>query len=908
MTKAERLEYEGLRPRIKGNTWSKSSIFAENIIQKPEVKSMKKRKEHEIVESVESLQEALLEVRRAQSSFATFSQEQADKIFKAAAIAANKARIPLAKMAVEETGMGVVEDKVIKNNYAAEYIYNAYKDTKTCGVIEEDKQYGVKKIAEPIGVIAAVIPTTNPTSTAIFKLLLALKTRNGIFLSPHPRAKLSTIAAAKIVLEAAVEAGAPEGIIRWIDVPSLELTNVLMREADIILATGGPAMVKAAYSSGKPAIGVGPGNTPAIIDDSADILLAVSSIIHSKTFDNGVICASEQSVIVLDKIYEQVKKEFAYRGCYFLNSEELEKVRKTIIINGALNAKIVGQSAYKIASLAGITVPESAKILIGEVESVDQTEELAHEKLSPVLAMYRAKNINDAFEKAENLVVEGGYGHTSSIYLNVETEQAKLDEFSSRMKTCRILVNTPAAHGGIGDLYNFKLAPSLTLGCGSWGGTSVSDNIGVKHLLNIKTVAERRENMLWFRVPEKVYIKKSCLPVALDELGAVMQKKKAFIVTDSFLYENGYTKPIEKKLDDMGIMHTTFSNVVPDPTLASAKEGAAQMTRFVPDVIIAVGGGSAMDAAKIMWVLYEHPEADFMDMAMRFMDIRKRIYTFPKMGEKAYFVAIPTSAGTGSEVTPFAVITDETTGVKYPLADYELMPKMAIVDADLMMNAPKGLTSASGIDAVTHALEAYASVLATDYTDGLALRSLKMIFEYLPRAYDNGSCDPAAREKMANAATMAGMAFANAFLGVCHSMAHKLGAFHHLPHGVANALMINEVLRFNASEAPVKMGTFSQYDHPHALARYAEVADYLGVKGETDEAKLEGLILLINELKNKVGIKSTIRDYVPNEEDFLNRLDEMVDQAFDDQCTGANPRYPLMSEIKQMYLNAYYGK
>jgi acetaldehyde dehydrogenase/alcohol dehydrogenase len=869
---------------------------------------MEKKKEYEIVESVESLQEALLEVRKAQRSYATFSQEQVDRIFKAAATAANKARIPLAKMAVEETGMGVVEDKVIKNNYAAEYIYNAYKDTKTCGVIEEDKQYGIKKIAEPIGLIAAVIPTTNPTSTAIFKLLLALKTRNGIILSPHPRAKLSTIAAAKIILEAAVEAGAPEGIISWIDVPSLELTNVLMREADIILATGGPAMVKAAYSSGKPAIGVGPGNTPAIIDDSADILLAVSSIIHSKTFDNGVICASEQSVIVLDKVYEQVKKEFAYRGCYFLKPEELEKVRKTIIINGALNAKIVGQSAYKIASLAGVAVPENAKILIGEVESVAQTEEFAHEKLSPVLAMYSAKNINDAFEKAENLVVEGGYGHTSSIYLDVETEQAKLDEFSSRMKTCRILVNTPAAHGGIGDLYNFKLAPSLTLGCGSWGGTSVSDNIGVKHLLNIKTVAERRENMLWFRVPEKVYIKKGCLPVALDELGTVMHKKKAFIVTDSFLYENGYTKPIEKKLDDMGIMHTTFSNVAPDPTLASAKEGAEQMTRFAPDVIIAVGGGSAMDAAKIMWVLYEHPEADFMDMAMRFMDIRKRIYTFPKMGKKAYFVAIPTSAGTGSEVTPFAVITDETTGVKYPLADYELMPKMAIVDADLMMNAPKGLTSASGIDAVTHALEAYASVLATDYTDGLALRSLKMIFEYLPRAYENGTSDPAAREKMANAATMAGMAFANAFLGVCHSMAHKLGAFHHLPHGVANALMICEVLRFNASEAPAKMGTFSQYDHPHALARYAEIADYLGVKGATDEAKLEGLIVMINELKTKIGIKSTIRDYVPNEEDFLARLDEMVDQAFDDQCTGANPRYPLMSEIKQMYLNAYYGK
>ena len=869
---------------------------------------MKKKKEFEIVESVESLQETLLEVRKAQGNYAAFTQEQVDRIFKAAAIAANKARIPLAKMAVEETGMGIVEDKVIKNNYAAEYIYNAYKDTKTCGVIEQDKQFGITKIAEPIGVIAAVIPTTNPTSTAIFKLLLALKTRNGIVLSPHPRAKLSTIAAAKIVLEAALEAGAPEGIIRWIDVPSLELTNVLMREADIILATGGPAMVKAAYSSGKPAIGVGPGNTPAIIDDSADVILAVSSIIHSKTFDNGVICASEQSVIVLDKIYEQVKQEFAYRGCYFLNPEEIDKLRKTMIINGALNAKIVGQSAFKIAALAGISVPESVKILIGEVECADHSEEFAHEKLSPVLAMYRAKDINDAFEKAETLVVEGGYGHTSSIYLNVETQQAKLNEFSSRMKTCRILVNTPSAHGGIGDLYNFKLAPSLTLGCGSWGGTSVSDNIGVKHLLNIKTVAERRENMLWFRVPEKVYIKKGCLPVALDELGTVMHKKKAFIVTDSFLYENGYTKPIEKKLDEMGIMHTTFSNVAPDPTLGCAKEGAAQMTQFAPDVIIAVGGGSAMDAAKIMWVLYEHPEADFMDMAMRFMDIRKRIYTFPKMGEKAYFVAVPTSAGTGSEVTPFAVITDETTGVKYPLADYELMPKMAIVDADLMMNAPKGLTSASGIDAVTHALEAYASVLATDYTDGLALRSLKMIFEYLPRAYDNGQNDPISREKMANAATMAGMAFANAFLGVCHSMAHKLGAFHHLPHGVANALMINEVLKFNASEAPVKMSTFSQYDHPHALARYAEVADYLGIKGDTDEAKLEGLLKLIDELKKKVGIKATIRDYVPNEEDFLNRLDEMVDQAFDDQCTGANPRYPLMSEIKQMYLNAYYGK
>ncbi len=908
MTKAARLEYESLIPRIVGDKSFEIPIYVNHLTQQPEVESMKKREELEIVESVESLQEALFEVHKAQLEFATFSQEQVDSIFKAAALAANKARIPLAKMAVEETGMGIVEDKVIKNNYAAEYIYNAYKDTKTCGIIEEDKQYGVKKIAEPIGVIAAVIPTTNPTSTAIFKLLLALKTRNGIILSPHPRAKASTIAAAKIILEAAVEAGAPEGIIRWIDVPSLELTNILMKDADIILATGGPAMVKAAYSSGRPAIGVGPGNTPAIIDDSADILLAVSSIIHSKTFDNGVICASEQSVIVLDTIYEQVKEEFAYRGCYFLNPEELDKVRKTILINGALNAKIVGQSAHKIAALAGVDVPERTKILIGEVECVDHTEEFAHEKLSPVLAMYRAKNIHDAFAKAETLVVEGGYGHTSSIYLNVNTEQAKLDEFSARMKTCRILVNTPAAHGGIGDLYNFKLAPSLTLGCGSWGGTSVSENIGVKHLLNIKTVAERRENMLWFRVPEKVYIKKGCLPVALDELGTIMHKKKAFIVTDRFLYENGYTKSIEDKLDAMGIAHMTFSNVAPDPTLACANEGAKLMTQFAPDVIIAVGGGSAMDAAKIMWVLYEHPEADFLDMAMRFMDIRKRVYTFPKMGEKAYFVAVPTSAGTGSEVTPFAVITDETTGVKYPLADYELMPNMAIVDADMMMNAPKGLTSASGIDAVTHALEAYASVLATDYTDGLALRSLKMVFEYLPRAYDNGPNDPVAREKMANAATMAGMAFANAFLGVCHSMAHKLGAFHHLPHGVANALMINEVLRFNADEAPTKMGTFSQYDHPHTLARYAEVADHLGGKGNTDEAKLEGLIEMIDELKKRIGIKATIRDYVPNEADFLSRLDEMVEQAFDDQCTGANPRYPLMSEIKQMYLNAYYSK
>ncbi len=862
----------------------------------------------ETVDSTEKLEVAIARVREAQKLFAAFTQEQVDKIFLAAASAANKARISLAKQAVEETGMGIVEDKVIKNNYAAEYIYNAYKETKTCGVIEEDKAFGIKKIAEPIGVVAAVIPTTNPTSTAIFKCLLALKTRNAIIISPHPRAKNSTIAAAKLILEAAVEAGAPEGIIDWIDVPSLDMTNTVMKQADIILATGGPGMVKAAYSSGKPALGVGAGNTPAIIDDSADILLAVNSIIHSKTFDNGMICASEQSVIVLDTIYEAVKAEFMARGCYFLNPEETEKVRKTIIINGALNAKIVGQKASKIAELSGVTVPAGTKILIGEVESVDISEEFAHEKLSPVLAMYKAKDFEEALKKAEVLVADGGYGHTSSVYLNEITEQEKLARFSARMKTCRILVNTPSSHGGIGDLYNFKLAPSLTLGCGSWGGNSVSDNVGVKHLLNIKTVAERRENMLWFRAPEKIYIKKGCLPVALDELRTVRNSKKAFIVTDTFLYENGYTKPITDKLDEMGIAHTTFFDVQPDPTLKNAKDGAAQMAAFKPDTIIALGGGSAMDAAKIMWVLYEHPDADFMDMAMRFIDIRKRVYTFPKMGEKAYFIAVPTSAGTGSEVTPFAVITDEKTGVKYPLADYELLPNMAIVDTDFHMSAPKGLTAASGIDAVTHAVEAYAAMLATDYTDGLALQALKNIFKYLPRAYENGQTDVEAREKMANAATIAGMAFANAFLGICHSMAHKLGAFHHLPHGVANALMIEEVIRFNASEAPVKMGTFSQYDHPHTLARYAEIADYLGVKGETDTEKLEGLIAKINELKKVVGIKDTIKDYGVDEKTFLDNLDEMVEQAFDDQCTGANPRYPLMSEIKEMYLNAYYGK
>ena len=860
-----------------------------------------------VVDSMETLAVAIERVRAAQRTYATYSQAQVDHIFHAAAMAANKARIPLAKLAVEETGMGVVEDKVIKNHYAAEYIYNAYKETKTCGVIEEDKAFGIRRIAEPLGVIAAVIPTTNPTSTAIFKTLLALKTRNGILISPHPRAKRSTIAAARLVLEAAVAAGAPEGIIDWIDQPTLELSNRVMHEADIILATGGPGMVRAAYSSGKPAIGVGAGNTPAIIDSSANLLLAVSSIIHSKTFDNGMICASEQSVIVLDDVYDAVRAEFQARGCRFLTSEETERVRKTILINGSLNAKIVGQSAHTIASMAGVDVPEETKILIGEVESVDASEEFAHEKLSPVLAMYRAATFEEAVAKAERLVADGGFGHTSSVYLDAVREQAKLSLFSERMKTCRILVNTPSSHGGIGDLYNFRLPPSLTLGCGSWGGNSVSENVGVKHLLNIKTVAERRENMLWFRAPEKVYIKKGCLGVALEELRTVKNAKKVFIVTDTFLYNNGYTKPITDALDRMGIRHTTFYDVAPDPSLACAREGAAQMAAFQPDCIVAVGGGSAMDAGKIMWVLYEHPEADFLDMAMRFSDIRKRVYTFPKMGEKAYFVAVPTSAGTGSEVTPFAVITDESTGVKYPLADYELMPNMAIVDADMMMDAPKGLTAASGIDAVTHALEAYASMMATDYTDGLALQALKVIFQYLPRAYDDGPHDPVAREKMANAATMAGMAFANAFLGVCHSMAHKLGAFHHLPHGVANALMIDEVLRFNAAEAPAKMGTFPQYDHPHTLARYAEVADALGIAGATDREKLDGLIAAIDALKEKVGIRRTIRDYGIDEADFLNRLDEMTEQAFDDQCTGANPRYPLMREIRQMYLNAYYG-
>ena len=861
-----------------------------------------------IVNDEATLLDKIARVRAAQAKYATYTQEQVDKIFFAAAMAANKARIPLAKMAVEETGMGVVEDKVIKNHYASEYIYNTYKDVKTCGVIESDSGFGITKIAEPVGVVAAIIPTTNPTSTAIFKSLLALKTRNGLIISPHPRAKKSTIAAAKIVLDAAVAAGAPEEIIGWIDEPTVPLSAMIMKEADMILATGGPGMVKAAYSSGKPAVGVGAGNTPAVIDSSADIKMAAASVVHSKTFDNGMICASEQSVVVLKDVYKQFKEEMQACGAYFLSPEETEKVRKTILINGALNAKIVGQSACTIAKMSGFEAPAGSKVLVGEVTSVELSEEFAHEKLSPVLAMYKAEDIDDAIAKASKLIADGGMGHTSVLYVNVETGKDKMDKFERAMKTCRILINTPSSQGGIGDLYNFKLAPSLTLGCGSWGGNSVSENVGVKHLINIKTIAERRENMLWFRAPEKVYFKKGCLGVALRELKYVMNKKKAFVVTDTFLYKSGFTKAITDRLDEMGITHTTFYNVAPDPTLACAKEGAKAMAAFEPDVIIAIGGGSAMDAGKIMWTLYEHPEVDFQDLAMRFMDIRKRVYTFPHMGDKAYFIAIPTTAGTGSEVTPFAVITDETTGTKYPLADYELLPDMAIIDADLMMNIPKGLTSASGIDALTHALEAIASMMATDYTDGLALKAAKLIFNYLPRAYSLGGHDAEAREEMANASTLAGMAFANAFLGVCHSMAHKLGSYHHLPHGVANALMIEQVIRFNCAKAPTKMGTFPQYKYPDCVRRYAEVASFVGISGKTDEEKVEKLIVKIRELMKEINLPATIKDAGVDEKVFLEKLDSMVEDAFDDQCTGANPRYPLMSEIKEMYLSAYYGE
>ncbi len=862
---------------------------------------------HEYINSIESLEKEFVKIKKSQEEFSKYTQEEVDRIFTKAATVANNARIPLAYQAYEETKMGVVEDKVIKNHYASEYIYNAYKDVKTCGVIEEDSASGIKKIAEPLGIITAIIPTTNPTSTTIFKILLALKTRNAIIISPHPRAKKSTIETAKIIRDAIIKIGAPSNIISWIDEPSLELTKHSMELSDTTLATGGPSMVKSAYSSGKPAIGVGAGNTPAVIDKSANIILAVNSIIHSKTFDNGMICASEQAVIVDKAIYNQVKQEFQKRGCHFLSNKELIKVKNNIIIDGSVNPKIVGQSAFDIANICNIKVKPETKILIGEVEDASVKEAFAHEKLSPVLAMYKAKDFTEAKLLAQKLIAIGGLGHTSSLYIDASKEQDKIADFSNSMKTCRILINTPSSQGGIGDIYNFKLQPSLTLGCGSWGGNSVSENVTVKQFINIKTVAERRENMLWFRAPEKIYIKSGCLQTALEELKKVLHKKRVFIVTDKFLYENGHTNNVVKKLNEMGIASTVFFDITPDPTLSSVRLGAKAMQDFKPDCIIALGGGSAMDAGKIMWVLYEHEDVDFMDMAMRFMDIRKRVYTFPKMGEKAYFIAIPTSAGTGSEVTPFAVITDEESGIKYPLADYELLPKMAIVDADLMMSAPKSLTAATGIDALTHDLEAYVSMMATEYTNSLAKESLKNIFENLPVAYENGTTNKEAREKMANAATMAGMAFANAFLGLCHSMAHKLGAFHHIPHGIANALLIEEIIRYNSAEVPTKMGTFPQYDHPQTLHRYAELAEYVGITGKSDTDKVNKLIGKIAKLKKSIGIKKTIKDYGISEEAFLSTLDEMSSQAFDDQCTGTNPRYPLISEIKEMYLKAYYG-
>ncbi len=860
------------------------------------------------VTNAQELTARIKQLREAQKKFATYTQEQVDEIFRQAALAANHNRIKLAKLAVEETGMGIVEDKVVKNNFAAEYIYNQYKNMKTCGVLEEDKTSGITKVAEPIGVISAIVPTTNPTSTAIFKCLIALKTRNAIIISPHPRAKNATIEAARIVLEAAVKAGAPEGIIGWIDQPSVELSQNVMRESDIILATGGPAMVKAAYSSGRPALGVGAGNTPAIIDESAHIKMAVNSILLSKTFDNGVICASEQSIIVLEEVYDEVKKELAERGAYILKGEEIDKVR-SIILNekGGLNADMVGQSAYKIAKMAGVNVPESAKVLVGEVTSVELEEPFSHEKLSPVLAMYKAKSFEEALDKADRLIELGGMGHTSVLYTDQLKNRDRVLTFGERMKTARTLINMPAAQGAIGDLFNFKLAPSLTLGCGSWGGNSVSENVGPKHLINVKSIAERRENMLWVRVPEKTYFKYGCLPVALAELGE-MGKKKAFIVTDKVLFEMGYTNKVTEVLEAQGIQYKIFSDVEPDPTLRCARAGAAEMTNFQPDVVISLGGGSAMDAAKIMWVMYEHPEVNFHDLAMTFMDIRKRIYKFPTMGQKAMMVAIATSAGTGSEVTPFAVITDEETGVKYPLADYELTPDMAIVDAELMMTSPKGLTACAGIDVLVHAVEAYVSVMASEYTNGLALEAIRLVFKYLPGAYNEGTTNIKAREKMAHASCMAGMAFSNAFLGINHSMAHKLGAFHHLPHGMANSLVMKEVIKFNATDAPTKQAAFAQYKYPNAAWRYAKIADHLGLGGNTEAEKVELLLKAIDELQNKVNMPKTIKDAGVSEVKFFETLDEMVEQAFDDQCTGANPRYPLMKELKEMYITSYYGE
>ena len=863
--------------------------------------------EERLLEESEKLSELIKRVREAQKEYSTYSQEQVDAIFRAAAIAANKARIPLAKEAVEETGMGILEDKVIKNHFAAEYIYNAYKNAKTCGVIEEDESTGYEVIAEPIGVLAGIVPTTNPTATAIFKSLLALKTRNAIIFSPHPRAKKCTIDAAKTVLEAAVKAGAPENIIAWIEEPSIQLSSQLMKSCDCILATGGPGMVSAAYSSGKPAIGVGAGNAPVIIDATADVRLAVNSVIHSKTFDNGMICASEQSVIALKDVYDKVKKEFAVRGGYFLNRDELNKIRSTILINGSTNAKVVGKRPFEIAKMAGFEVPNETKLLIGEVEKCDLSEALAHEKLCPVLAMYKAEDFSTALDMAETLVKEGGYGHTADLYASETLSKDHIREFSLRMKACRLLINTPSSFGGIGDLYNFRIKPSLTLGCGSWGGNSVSENVGIKHLLNFKTVAKRRQNMLWFKVPSKIYFKPGCLEEALKEIKTVYNCKRVLVVTDKFLYESGFSKRVTSVLEADGIQTEVFSDVQSDPSLACAKEGANVCKFFEPDCIVALGGGSPMDAAKIMWLIYEHPEVDFSDLAMDFMDIRKRIVAFPQLGQKAKLVCIPTTAGTGSEVTPFAVITGDD-GTKYPITDYELLPNMAIVDSDLMRDIPKGLTRASGIDALTHCVEAYVSMYATPFSDALALEGIKEIFTYLPRAYRNLGNDLEAREHMAHAATLAGMAFANAFLGIDHSCGHKLGAYHHLPHGVCVSLMLDEVIRFNAAKVPAKMGTFSQYEYPKAVEKYVQIASLLGVKGKSDEESIENLISKIDELKQSIDLPLSIKDAGVKEEDFLASLDEMSEAAFNDQCTGTNPRYPLISEIKELYLKAYYGK
>ena len=862
----------------------------------------------DVVETLDQLEDLISKVSKAQKIFATYSQEKVDAIFKAAAAAADKARIPLARMAVEETGMGVLEDKIIKNHFASEYIYNKHKNAKTCGIIREDKPNGIKIVAEPLGVLAGIVPTTNPTSTAIFKSLIALKTRNGIIFSPHPRAKQCTIAAAKLVLEAAVKAGAPEDIIGWIDVPSIELSNALMQHPSIacIVATGGPGMVKAAYSSGNPALGVGPGNAAAVIDETADIKMAVSSIIMSKTFDNGMICASEQSVIVVDEIYEAVKNEFLYRGAYLLNQDDEKKLIDLPFIDpkrGTAHPAIVGQPAVKIAELAGFSVPENSKILLAERPSVDWEDPFSREKLSPILTMYRAKDFDEAAEMAHELVIKGGAGHTADLYTD-ERKKERIDKFAEKMPTCRVLINSPSAQGGIGDLFNFKLEPSLSLGCGSWGKNAISGNIGVENLLNYKTVAERRENMLWFKVPPKVYFKRGATDLALKELAG---KKRAFIVTDRFLFNSGAVDNITKVLDEIGIEHEVFFDVKPDPTLSTINQAMAILRPFEPDVIISLGGGSPMDAAKIMWLLYEQPDTNFEDIAMRFMDIRKRICCIPELGKKAMMVAIPTTSGTGSEVTPFAIITDDETHVKYAIADYALTPNMAIIDPNFVDGMPKGLTAASGIDALVHSFEAYVSTMATNFTNSNALEATKLIFRYLERSYREGANDPMAREKMHYAATIAGMAFANSFLGLCHSMAHKLGAMYHVPHGVANALLFRQIIKYNSSDAPHKQAIFPQYKFPCAKMKYGQIADELGLGGSNDDEKVELLVKAVDELMDKIELPKSIKDFGVDEKTFMDNLDTLVELAFDDQCTGANPAYPLMEDIKKIYIDAYYG-